>query len=156
MIYLNFFRTAASVLLILAVFVMTGCAAGPWGSLRQDPEVTEMFRKNRVPEDYRYYLSGRSNLPYAIVGVDPEWRFESRFWQELEPNTSEFERKVRFIWDPDVWYQYNSGKGAWILDPGGGKIGVWYSMYPDTSISVDKEEKSVLVHSPHMRGGSAR
>ncbi|MFP4159042.1 MAG: hypothetical protein ACLFQ9_01820 [Desulfobacterales bacterium] len=152
----NFCRIAALVLLILAALVMTGCAAGSWGSLRQDPEVTEMFRKNRVPEDYRYYSRGRSNLPYAIVGVDPEWRFESRFWEEVEPNTEEFAGKVRFVWDPDVWYQYNSGRGAWILGPDGGRIGLWYSMYPDTAIAVDKEQKSIRVHSPHMRDGSVK
>ncbi|MFW6081558.1 MAG: hypothetical protein ACOC7W_06560 [Desulfosalsimonas sp.] len=152
----NFYRAAAVFLLLAASAGMAGCAAGPWGNLRQDPEVTEMFTENRVPEDYRFYASGRSSQPYAIVGLDPEWRFESRFWEEVDPNTSEFARKVKFIWNPDLWYQYNNGRGAWILDPDGNRIGIWYSMYPDTAISVDSEQKSVQVQSPHMRGGSRR
>jgi hypothetical protein len=147
-------RSAAGRVVLIAAALaalLWGCAAGPYGSLQRTPEVTRMFRENQAPEGFRYYVNGRSEMPYAIVGLDPAYRLEDRFWEPIAPNTPEFAARVRFIWEPRVWYRFETGRGAWIRGPEGETIGIWYSMYPDTSIVVEKDNR-VIVHSPHRAG----
>ncbi|MBI5063135.1 MAG: hypothetical protein HZB87_06655 [Desulfatitalea sp.] len=127
--------------------LLWGCASGSYGRLTFDREVTRMFTDNAVPADYRYYTSGRSGMPYAIIGIAPEYELVTRWWDPVTPNTKEFESKVDFIWDPYVWYRLYPAQGSWILSPAGEKIGVWYSMYPSTSISVN-EQRQVEIYSP--------
>lgn len=136
-------------LLFFFAAVMGGCAAGSYGNLQAAPEVTRMFEASNVPGQYQYYSIGRSSMPYAIIGIAPSWHLESRFWEAVAPNSPEFAGKVSFVWDPQIWYQFDSGRGAWILDPDGNRIGIWYSMYPHTTVVVDKERHRVTVYSPH-------
>ena len=131
----------------LALFLLWGCASGSYGRLAFDREVTQMFTNNTVPADYRYYTSGRSGMPYAIIGLDPRYELVTRRWDPVTPNTKEFESKVDLIWDPHVWYRLDPPQGSWILNPAGEKIGVWYSMYPSTSIRVN-EKRQVEIYSP--------
>ncbi len=140
-------RRIAILLSLSGFLLLWGCASGSQGSLAFDREVTRMFTDNAVPADYRYYSSGRSGMPYAIIGVAPEYELLTRWWEPLKPNTMEFESKVDFIWEPDVWYRLNPAQGSWILNPAGEKIGVWYSMYPSTSIRVN-EKRQVNIYSP--------
>ena len=115
-----------------------------------------MFEASKVPEQYQYYSIGRSGMPYAIIGIAPSWQLESRFWEAVAPNSFEFAGKVRFIWDPHSWEQFDSGRGAWILDPDGNRIGIWYSMYPHTTVVVAKQRHRVTVYSPHRMGADHR
>mgnify|MGYP006281179229 CR=1 FL=1 len=128
-----------------------GCAAGGYGSLQHDPQVTCMYRSLKVPTDYDYYSIGRPAMPYAIIGLSPGHELASPYWEPVLPGSAAFAEKVNFIWDPHVWYQYKEGRGAWILGPGGEKIGLWYSMYPDAVVSVDRSGK-VKIFSPHRPG----
>ncbi|MBI5550815.1 MAG: hypothetical protein HY911_04850 [Desulfobacterales bacterium] len=127
--------------------LLWGCASGSHGSLAFDREVTQMFTANAVPADYRYYSSGRSGMPYAMIGIAPQYELVTRWWDPVMPNTTEFASKVDFIWEPYVWYRLNPAQGSWILNPAGEKIGVWYSMYPSTSIRVN-EKRQVEIYSP--------
>jgi hypothetical protein len=130
----------------LALFLLSGCASGSYGRLAFDREVTRMFTDNAVPADHRYYTIGRSGMPYAIVGIAPEYELVTRWWEPVTPNTTEFASKVDFIWEPHVWYQVYPAQGCWILNPAGEKIGVWYSMYPSTKVRVD--DRQVEIYSP--------
>lgn len=137
----------------LLAAALWGCAAGAYGGLRHDPQITQMFRSQNVPASYNYYSIGRRSMPYAIIGLRPDYELASPFWQAVSPDSAAFAEKVSFIWEPHVWYQFNNGRGAWIVGPGGEKIGIWYSMYPDTVVSVDKNGK-VKIASPHRPGES--
>jgi hypothetical protein len=130
----------------LSLLLLSGCASGSYGRLAFDREVTRMFTDNAVPADHRYYTIGRSGMPFAIVGIAPEYELVTRWWEPVAPNTKEFESKVDFIWEPHVWYQVYPAQGSWILNPAGEKIGVWYSMYPSTRIGV--YGRRVEIYSP--------
>lgn len=86
-------------------------------------------------------------MPYAIIGLAPEYKLITRWWDPVAPNTKEFKTDVDFIWRPDLWYRIDPAQGAWIVDPGGHKIGLWYSMYPSTLITV-KGAHQVDIFSP--------
>lgn len=144
--YYRFRRTA--LLLFLILVGIAGCAFHRYARFENSAEVTRMFNTNSVPEYFRYYINGREDLPYAIIGIDPRYRLASPFWQPVAPNTKEFEAKVDFIWKPDTWAKYESGQGAWILSPDGEKIGIWYSMYPSTAVKV-LADKQIDVDSPY-------
>lgn len=131
--------------LLLTSIFMEGCAS--YGQLRRAPDVTQMFRSNTVPEDYRYYTIGRTDLPYAIIGIAPRYHLVTDHWEPVEPNTQTFARRVRGIWIPQIWDRLESGQGAWILDSTGHRIGIWYSMYPHTVIKVEPGHR-VEVFSP--------
>lgn len=140
-------RAATVVWLLLVVW---GCAStGASGRLTFDDEVTRMFTGNAVPPEYRYYTAGRSDMPYAIVGIAPDYRLITRGWDLVTPNTREFRSKVDFIWEPHVWYQISPAQGSWILNPAGEKIGIWYSMYASTAIRVNAQ-RQVMIYSPDL------
>ena len=134
-------------LIAMLATVGIGCASGRYGRLHQNAEVTRMFRSNSVPDYYRYYFNGRTNLPYAIIGIDPRYRLDTQLWEPVAPNTDEFAQKVAFMWRPNIWEQWDPAEGAWIETPDGQKIGIWYSMYPYTTIRME-EENQLAIFSP--------
>jgi hypothetical protein len=88
-------------------------------------------------------------MPYAIVGIDPRYRIDGGLWEPLTPNTAQFADKVAFVWRPDTWEQLDPAEGAWIRMSDGKKIGIWYSMYPYTTIKMG-EENRVYIFSPSV------
>ena len=142
-------KAFSSILLVLVISFAWGCA-GQYGRLRQDTGVTRMFATNSVPGNYHYYIDGRSDMPYAIVGIFPDYQLVSRFWEPVEPNTEAFARKVAFIWRPRGLAHYTTGMGAYIHDPRGKKIGIWYSMHSSSTVKF-REGNQVEVYSPNFR-----
>ena len=137
------------VMMLLAAVVLCGCASGPWARVTPDDAVTRMFADNAVPRDYRYFVCGRTTMPYAIVGLDSSYAFDIRLWEEIGPETEKFAWAVAFVWDPHVWYQFDSARGSWILDSRGRKIGIWYSMYPRAAVRIDEQNRRVTAYCPH-------
>ena len=58
--------TAAGLLIAL---LTSGCF-GNYGRLKHNDDVTRAFKAHQVEPNYRYYYYGRTNMPYAIVGID--------------------------------------------------------------------------------------
>jgi hypothetical protein len=138
-------------LLVLMVPLIIGCA-GRYGHLQRDADVTSMFATNNVPQTYRYYADGRSGMPYAIIGIDPNVPFEKHYWESVDANTETFAQKVRFIWRPNGRAGHPQGQGAYILGPEGNRIGIWYSMYAHTTIVVHGDGR-LEVYSPYRSDG---
>ena len=140
------------VMMFLGAALLWGCATGSWARVEPDDAVTRMFADNAVPGDYRYFVCGRTTMPYAIIGLDSSYTFDIRLWEEIGPGTEKFARAVDFVWDPRVWYQFDSPRGSWILDSRGRKIGVWYSMYPRAAVRIDEQNRRVTAYCPHRPG----
>ncbi len=58
--------TAAAVLCMVILTISSGCSAN-LGKLKEDPSLTALFRENGTFPDFRYYYTGRSGLPYAVI-----------------------------------------------------------------------------------------
>lgn len=132
----RFEKRPMALAVLVALSVVWGCASAGYGRLARDAEVTQMFVANRVPSDFKYYIDGRDQMPYAIIGIKPGVDYETHLWQPVEPNTEDFAEKVKFIYNPNDWDKLDPAQGAWILDTSGIRVGIWYSRYPWTTVKV--------------------
>lgn len=129
---------------LLIAGVLTGCASG-YGRLQHTDEVTQMFRSGDLPQDYVYYYNGRDHIPYAIIGVSPDYRHTSDHWRQVDPKSAEFRYMVEHLWQP---YGYHYPSGAYILDDSGKRIGIWWARYYYTTVALG-ENNEVTVYSPY-------
>lgn len=131
------------VLLAAMLGLLLGCAGG-YGRLEKGPEVTAAFVEHRLPSDHRFYYTGRDSMPYAIVGIRNEYRFESKFWRPIDPESEAFQKMVKTPYG----YQQNQVRGAFLIGPDGERVGMWYSAYDFASFRVT-EDRAVYVRSPY-------
>jgi hypothetical protein len=131
-------------LFIILIF-MTGCV-GSFGTFQPNPGLLEQYREGSLPEDYNYYYCGRSNQPYAVVGIDKAYGFNDRVWFKIE-SESQVYKKIDSLSE----LHYNSGSlyHSDILDAVGKKIGVWFSYYQYSPVRVDPQTKVVEVFNPY-------
>jgi hypothetical protein len=131
--------------------MISGCFEN-YGRLKRNPEVTKAFKTNQVENDYRYYFYGRSNQPYVVVGIDREYHMESYMWREVDHTTDKFKDMIYWIW-ADITYYYNPEMGADILDPGGKKVGLWYSGIWWAAIRFHEDNRIEVMPDVKMGGG---
>mgnify|MGYP001549049096 CR=1 FL=1 len=62
------------VLIFLAVLLLVGCAAGNYGYLRHNRDVTHAFESFHVYPEHRYYYLNQENNPYAVVALQNNYR----------------------------------------------------------------------------------
>lgn len=127
----------------------TGC--DNYGKIQRDPSLTEAFQNNQVDDGYIYYYLGRDNMPYAIAGIDPRYTLKSEFWQPVEPKTEKFKKMTYWIWTDHNYAPF----GAYVMGPGGEKVGIFYSSIDRVVINFDKTNKTVslIPDTPYLRGG---
>jgi hypothetical protein len=135
-------------IILAACLTLWGCAAGSSGELRYTNEVTHMFQNHSISPAYNYYIAGPPQAPRAIIGLKPQYQLVNKLWQPVKPNTADLDilhrpRPRRY------WHSNQTPRGAWVIDQQGNQIGIWYSMYPSTSISVSKDRR-VTVCSPYL------
>lgn len=134
-------RSAVTAIATTILLILTGCK-GDYGRLKLNPDLTVAFKNQLELPDYNYYFCGRARLPYAVVGIDPEYEFESKTWQKIETREDVHKKTAGVL----AWNQ-NWSKGSDILDPAGKKIGIWFSYYRSTVVKVGPENK-VAVYNP--------
>ena len=136
----------------LAAVLIVGCS-GDFGRIRWDADVTRAFETNQVQPDLNFYYYGIGMQTYAIVGLDPKWELKSRIWRQLEADTEEFNVVKSRIWYNDLTLPRHP-RGAIILDPGGAKVGVYFSSLPFVSIKFEPENQvMVMLDTMYIRGG---
>ncbi|MEJ2037989.1 MAG: hypothetical protein P8X55_03540 [Desulfosarcinaceae bacterium] len=143
-------RSAAQVLVWLPVlFLLAGCGA-TYATLQTDDQVKQGFKNYEMIDGYHYYYSGRENLPSAIIGLDPAYRFSSEYWTAIP--SSQFKREVNRL---QMAVPNNSIiYGAYIIAPDGKRVGVWYSWVENFTAKVEGDR--IIVYSPEPfaeRGG---
>ena len=139
---------------ILMIGLLAGCAAnqqarGNYGSLKLSSEVDQVFQKYQVLPQYRYYFSGSETKPQAIIGIDRNYTLVTRLWKEVPDLTSEQLKK---------WIDQMLGFrpairtfGAQILGPGGEQVGIWYSPYNDTTVTMQADNRIEVVPPSYAR-----
>jgi hypothetical protein len=142
---INLALTGAAAILICA------CSIANLGWLRNSPDVERAFETLQVSPNYRYWYLYLENNPYAVLGLNREYRFEDIMWTEVEPGSEAFGKVVGLVESFPV--PGSRTYGAYILDAKGERIGVWYSSM-SAGITVDPDTKVVVITTgtPWMNG----
>jgi hypothetical protein len=140
--------------LAIAFFFLAVAGCENHGKLQRNPELTRSFENHSLPQDYAYYYYGRDNMPYALVGIAPEFRLQSELWQAVGHQSDRFRGMIRWVWTEHNYAPY----GAHILGPGGERIGIWYSSITHAAINLNKTEKTVAIipDKPFLRDGPGK
>jgi hypothetical protein len=134
------------ILLLLAGMVLMSACAGAYGKLVTSPASLNHYRNETLPADFNYYYCGRSGLPYAVVGIDDTYPFNDRVWFRIE-TMDEVYKKIANL--SDLHPYARSMRAADILDPGGKRIGVWFSYYHHTPVRVDPDSGVLDIFNPY-------
>ncbi len=132
--------------LLLAAFAMIAGCMGSYGELVSSPATQEQYHTRSLAETYQYYYSGRSGLPYAVVGINKKYRFNSRLWFKIDTMDQVYQ-KISDLSNlhPDATRM----RTADILDHKGNKIGVWFSYYYYTPVRINPETGVVEIFNPY-------
>jgi hypothetical protein len=121
------------------VTAATACYAN-YGRLQYNKEVDRTFQRFERFDGYAYYYSGRRNKPSAIIGINPDFEFSSRYWRVIP--SDQFKTMVGRLSPPE----YGFLNGAYMLTPEGRRAGVWYSWVKVVSFKFEGER--IIVNSP--------
>jgi hypothetical protein len=132
----------------LFTLVLLVSCVGNYGRLQRDAEVQQAFESNQVPSGYKYYYYGYDTRPYVLFGIDPKYELNSRFWREVAPNSEEFKTMTRWIWEDYGYTKF----GAYIFDPSGQRVGVFYSSINETTFRFMDGQIMVMPNSPFLWG----
>jgi hypothetical protein len=122
-----------------------------YGKLKRDPETTDIFQRNKVLPNHTYYISGRGNIPYAIIGLQNNYKLRLGLWKEVNLTTPLLRR---WISQMDIVYGYPP-YGSKILDNNGNQIGIWYSSKQWTTVIIEENNQVAILapEAPGFRGG---
>lgn len=137
---------------LLLLTTLTGCFSD-YGRVKRNSEITRAFQDNQVPTNYRYYYYGRTNMPYVIIGINPDYNLKSRIWREVKPDTAAFKEMTYWVWS-DTYTYLKSPRGADIVDPAGKKIGIWYSNAHWAAVKMLDDQGNIMIapDTPWMLG----
>ncbi len=143
-------RMNAAVAAALATLI-SACSIAHLGWLRNSPDVSRAFETLQVSPDYRYWYLYLENTPYAVVGLNRDYRIEDILWTEVAPGSEVFQKVVGLVQSFPV--PGSRTYGADILDANEDRIGVWFSSM-SAGINVDPDTKVVFITTgtPWMSG----
>jgi hypothetical protein len=144
-------RVSLAVAAVLAIPI-SGCSIANLGWLRNSEDVGLAFETLHVSPDYRYWYLYLENSPFAVLGLNREYRIEDISWTEVQPRSEAFQKVVGLVQSFPV--PGSITYGAYILDAKGERIGVWYSSM-SAGIIVDPNTKLVFITTatPWISGG---
>jgi hypothetical protein len=146
-------RYSFAAAILLSSFLVLGCLQN-YGRLKHNNEVTRAFQSYKVEPDYKYYYYGRTNMPYAIVGLDRAYHMRSRVWHEVDHDSEQFKKMIFWVWDDVRGPFYLSG--ADITDPNGNKVGIWYSGIWYAAVRFDENNRIVIMPDTPFLGGPTK
>jgi hypothetical protein len=124
------------------VILTSACSIANLGWLRNSDDVGLAFETLQVSPNYRYWYLYLENSPYAVLGLNHEYRIEDILWTEIQPGSETFQKVVGLVQNFPVPGSRTSG--AYILDANGERIGVWYSSMI-AGVSLDPNTKLVFI-----------
>ncbi len=133
---------------MLLVSLLAGCASNPEarqsnGTLKLSSEVSQIFETYRVLPNHRYYFSGSTAKPRAIIGIDQNYSLNSQLWKEAaDLNSEQLKRWV----DQMLGFRPAARTfGSSILSGNGEQVGVWYSPYNNTPVAVQADNRIEII-----------
>ena len=137
--------------LVIAIisFSFSGCAGpGNYGTLKRDQELNRMILAYEVIPDHNYYFSGSSDRPNAILGIHRDYQLVSQLWSTAQINSAQLAKWIGNI-APENYRGPSGYIAAYILDPDGKKVGIWYSIMNTTTVEF-LEGNKIKVNSPDL------
>lgn len=136
---------------VAMAILISACSIANLGWLRNSEEVDRAFATLQVFPNSRYWYLYLEDSPYAVLGLNREYRLEDISWTEVEPSSEVFRKVVGLVESFPV--PGSRTYGAYILDSKGERIGVWYSSM-SAGITVDPDTKvvSITTGTPWMHG----
>ena len=139
---------------ILALFLVTGCATGGiYGTLDRDRDLDNTFRNYEVLTDYNYYTSGGYDKPNAILLIHKDYEMDNpgNLWVPI-PNVdyNQMRKWIYVISSEQDFSRTGDYYAAYILDPDGKRVGVWYSVEIHATVKF-LEGNKILVYTPALR-----
>lgn len=133
-----------SLYLVMLLF-LSGCT-GSFGKIQLNQSLSSSYKDTLQIEEFNYYYCGRSGLPYAVIGIDKKYKFNDRVWHKIN-TLDDLLLKIDNLADtPKNYYKMTV---ADILDPTGNKIGVWFSYFHHTVVTINQDKKIIDVLNPH-------
>jgi len=123
-----------------------------YGKLKRDRDVNRTFQTHKVPSTHKYYTSGLSDIPYAIIGVDKKYKLRPGMWREVQLTTPLLRSWVSKMYNIYGYPPY----GSIILDDNGKKIGIWYSSKQWTTVIIEEDNEIAILapEPPGFAGGN--
>jgi hypothetical protein len=121
-----------------------------YGKLKRDRDANRTFQTYKVLPDHVYYISGLSNIPYAIIGIHKKYKLRPGMWRKVQLTTPLLRSWVSKM---DNIYGYPP-YGSIILDDNGIPMGFWYSSKQWTTVIIEENnEIAILAPEPPGFGG---
>ena len=128
---------------------LVGCAAtGNRGTLQSDLELNRMILAYEIVPDHNYYFSGKVDRPNAILGIHKSYHLMSHLWTPTRINSAQLAKWIQAI-GPEKYRGPTGYHAAYILDPEGKRVGIWYSIMHTTTVEF-LEGNKIKVNSPDL------
>jgi hypothetical protein len=139
------------VITINILFLIAGCATGGnFGKTERNRDLDNKFLNYEVLPDQRYYTTGGYDAPAAILAIHTDYVLDNsgNLWVPI-PNVDQAQMKkwIDTIAPEQNYRGTNSYFAAYILNPHGERVGVWYSIDPHATVKF-LEGNKILVNTP--------
>lgn len=115
-----------------------------YGEIRPSAEATAVFENHRVLPNYRYYVSGTDLYPNALIAVGGAYVLDSDLWKERKLTSAAMKELIGNLRSKALEVG-ETLHGFDILDHGGKKIGLWYSILrAPTYVKIEGDGRVVI------------
>ena len=132
-------------MVLTALFVLHGCAAGNYGRVMSSPEVTASFKAYEVLEGYTYYYYGQVNEPDAVLGLPQGVTIESKLWKQFDMSQNTFQVLI-----DRVGRGSTSRNGYHVMDNEGNRIGIYFGTGGNATVQMAGPNQIAWI-TPQMR-----
>jgi hypothetical protein len=133
-------KISAPIIFLASLIILVGCAEN-YGRLQRNEEVDIIFKTYRVLPDHKYYYTGPTGRPDAIMGIHSDYTLETTQWTQFDPSDDTLKTgvdSINFHHSTRVrYYPY----GFIILDPEDKQVGIWYSIWDWTTVIMEKDKR---------------
>jgi hypothetical protein len=132
---------------LLSGQTVLGGDVGEYAHIQPSAEIESQVKTNKLPVNYKYYYTGRDDIPYAVIGINPEYTVEAKFWYEIKTQDEviyKINHLMPIVQATDITY----GK---IVDAEGNQAGVWFSEYSSGVVRFETGNR-LTVFSPYQPG----
>jgi hypothetical protein len=130
-----------------------------YGEIRPSAEATGVFENYKILPDYRYYVSGPDLYPNALIALDRAYALDSDLWKERKLTSAEMKELIGDM-QSKALVVGETLHGYDILNNGGKKIGLWYSILRARTYVKMEGDGRVVIATPPIdlweRGGDGR